>query len=73
MFDVRFNKVHVIVDELDIFKNVGNAVAHDEIIPFKISGQGKKLTVNDETSSIKNGQVRVEFVKVSETSNRHII
>jgi hypothetical protein len=64
VFDVLLNRVHPIVEELDIFKEVGHGTAHDEIVPFKITDKGKKLVIHGEESVIKNGVIRVEFLKV---------
>lgn len=61
VFDVVLNSAHTIVSKLDIFKHVGKGVAHDEIIYFTVS-RGI-LRYEREESKVRNGQVRVEFVK----------
>lgn len=61
VFDVVLNSAHTIVEKLDIFKNVGKGVAHDEIVYFTIS-RGMLQHENDE-SRVRNGKVRLEFVK----------
>lgn len=61
VFDVVLNSAHTIVEKLDIFKTVGKGVAHDEIVYFTIS-RGMLQHENDE-SRIRNGKVRLEFVK----------
>ena len=60
VFDVLLNGEHIVVPSLDIFAQVGRGVAHDEIVPFEISG--KTLKVNGESSSF-DGTLSVEFVK----------
>lgn len=61
VFDVVLNKAHTIVNKLDLFSEVGNGVAHDEIIRFSIL-RGY-LHFKNEKSKIRDGSVRVEFVK----------
>lgn len=61
VFDVVLNSAHTIVDKLDIFKHVGKAVAHDEVIYFTVD-RGI-LRFGKEESRIRNGKVRLEFVK----------
>lgn len=58
IFDVVLNDDHTVVSELDIYKQVGRAVAHDEIIPFNV--KGGKLKVLDEVSDFK-GKLSVQF------------
>lgn len=60
-FDVVLNSAHTIVKMLDIFKLVGKGVAHDEFIYFTVS-RGI-LRYEGEESRVRNGQVRLEFVK----------
>lgn len=52
--------------DLDIFAQVGRAVAHDEIIPFKV--KNKKLIVNGKKSDIEGSTISLTLVKVR-TSN----
>lgn len=61
VFDVVLNSAHTIVEKLDIFKKVGKGVAHDETIYFTVS-RGMLQHESDE-SRIRNGKVRLEFVK----------
>ncbi|XP_054714248.1 malectin-A-like [Uloborus diversus] len=60
VFDVTLNGVHTVVSDLDIFAKVGKGVAHDEYIPFAVTGN--KLVVNEEESE-HDGKIRVEFIK----------
>lgn len=62
MFNVRLNEIDI-VENLDIFGKVGRAVAHDEIIPFKV--KNKKVIVNSKKSDIEEGSVSLTLVKVS--------
>lgn len=62
VFDVMLNQEHHVVSELDIFAKVGRAVAHDEYIQFSV--EGGKLMYNNEVSNIKDGRVKIEFIKV---------
>lgn len=61
VFDVVLNGEHKILSDLDIFKNVGRGVAHDEHIYFSISRN--RLYYKEEESEIRGGKVRVEFIK----------
>lgn len=61
VFDVVLNSAHTIVDKLDIFKNVGKGVAHDEIIYFTV--KRGMLQFEEDESRVRNGHVRLEFVK----------
>ena len=56
------NRQHTILENLDIFAKVGRAIAHEEIIPFKV--EDGQLIVNDESSNF-DGTLVIEFVKVS--------
>lgn len=62
MFDVLLNDVHPIITDLDIFREVGHATAHDEYIQFTIS-RGKLFIKNGGVSEVRNGRVRVSFIK----------
>ena len=66
VFDILLNGEHVIVDQLDIYNEVGRGVAHDEVIPFTV--KNKQLHVLDQKSYIENSRVRVDFIKVRVTS-----
>lgn len=44
VFDVVLNTEHTVLSDLDIFDKVGRGVAHDEYVPFRISG-GKSCSV----------------------------
>lgn len=61
VFDVVLNGEHTAVENLDIFREVGKAVAHDEFIYFTVS-RGR-LYFKDEESEIRGGRVRIEFIK----------
>lgn len=64
VFNVVLNSAHRIVDNLDIFQEVGKAVAHDEVIQFSISNN--MLYFGSDASRIDNdvpNSVRVDFVK----------
>lgn len=61
VFDVVLNGQHTVLDHLDIFSKVGRAVAHEEVIPFKV--EDGQLSVNGETSSF-DGSLAIDFVKV---------
>ena len=63
MFDILLNREHVIVDQLDIYSQVGRAVAHDEVIPFTV--KNKQLHVLEQTSYIEGSRIRLDFVKVN--------
>ncbi|XP_014674267.1 PREDICTED: malectin-B-like [Priapulus caudatus] len=59
VFDVRINGIDVITD-LDIYKEVGRGVAHDELLEITVS-KGKLLVADAEITF--NGVLNVEFVK----------
>lgn len=61
VFDVILNGDHTVVSDLDIYALVGKGAAHDEYIYFSISGG--KLYFREEESEIRNGKIRVEFIK----------
>lgn len=61
VFDVVLNNEHTVVQELDIFAQVGKSVAHDEIVYFTIS-RGR-LYYKEEESEIRGGRVRIGFIK----------
>lgn len=61
VFDVVLNGDHTVVSDLDIYSLVGKGAAHDEYIYFSISGG--KLYYKEEESEIRNGKIRVEFIK----------
>lgn len=61
VFDVVLNGEHQILSDLDIFRNVGKGVAHDEHIYFSVSRN--RLYYKEEESEIRGGKVRVEFIK----------
>lgn len=51
-----------VVPALDIFLRVGRGVAHDEYVPFTVSGN--TLVVGGQESPLRGSKVKVEFVKV---------
>lgn len=61
VFDVMLNNEHTVIEKLDIFKQVGKAIAHDEYIHFTIS-RGR-LYYKEEESEIRGNRIRVEFIK----------
>lgn len=61
VFDVVLNGEHTVVDNLDIFQQVGKGVAHDEFVYFTVS-RGR-LYYKEEESEIRGGRIRVEFIK----------
>lgn len=61
VFDIVLNGDHTIVSDLDIYAQVGKGTAHDEYIYFSVSRN--RLYFKDETSEIRGGKVRVEFIK----------
>ncbi|XP_063700224.1 malectin [Culicoides brevitarsis] len=61
VFDVILNGDHTVVADLDIFSLVGRGTAHDEYIYFSVS-RGK-LYYKEEESEIRNGKIRIEFIK----------
>lgn len=64
VFDVVLNGEHTIVEQLDIYQNVGKGVAHDEIVYFTIS-RGRLYYKEEESEIRGGGRIRVEFVKGS--------
>jgi hypothetical protein len=64
IFNVVLNNVHVVLPDLDIFREAGYATAHDEYVAFKVTNKGKTLVVDGESSDIQNGKVQLKFVKV---------
>jgi len=62
VFDVVLN-VNSVISDLDIYDKVGHGVAYDEIIPFHISQGEKTLTYKGVDSEVRNGKIRVEFIK----------
>ncbi|XP_055298716.1 malectin-A [Sitodiplosis mosellana] len=67
VFDVVLNSAHTIVKKLDIFKQVGKGVAHDEVIYFTVL-RGM-LRYERGESRVRNGQARLEFVKMNGFDN----
>ena len=61
VFNVRLGNLDI-VENLDIFGKVGRAVAHDEIIPFRV--KNKKLIVNGRKDDIEESSVSLTLVKV---------
>ncbi|XP_039952161.1 malectin-A [Bactrocera neohumeralis] len=61
VFDVVLNNKHTVVKELDIFHQVGRGTAHEEYVYFIISND--RLYYKDEQSDIRNGVVRLDFIK----------
>ncbi len=55
---------HVILSQLDIFRQVGLAMAHDEYIQFYVKNKGRTLRVHDFELPIKNGKVELRFQRV---------
>lgn len=51
------------MEDLDIFDKVGRGVAHDEIIPFRVSK--KQLFVKGRKSPIVNNHISLSMIKVS--------
>lgn len=64
VFDVVLNGEHTVVEQLDIYQNVGKGVAHDEIVLFTIS-RGRLYYKEEESDIRGGGRLRVEFVKGS--------
>ncbi|XP_053673016.1 malectin-A [Anopheles nili] len=60
VFDVLLNR-HTILSDLDIFALVGKGTAHDEYIFFSVS-RGR-LYLTEESSEIRGGIVKLEFLK----------
>ena len=61
VFDVVINNHFTVASNLDIFAQVGRAVAYDLIVPFAV--RDGQLILNDETSDF-DGTLVVEFSKV---------
>lgn len=61
VFDVMLNNEHIVVNQLDIYDQVGKITAHDEIIYFTVS-RGR-LYYKEEESEVRNGRIRIEFIK----------
>lgn len=61
VFDVLLNDVHSVITDLDIYREVGHATAHDEYIPFTVS-RGK-LFIKDGVSEVRSGRLKVSFIK----------
>ncbi|XP_037927472.1 malectin-A [Teleopsis dalmanni] len=61
IFDVVLNKRHTVVNELDIFHQVGRGTAHEEYAYFTI--KGSHLYYKDEVSDVRNNIVRLDFIK----------
>ena len=58
------------ISNLDIFSRAGPSTAHDELLPFSVSGGRLFLgdsegDVPDGPSTAFNGKLHIEFVKVS--------
>lgn len=64
VFDVVLNSEHTIVEQLDIYQNVGKGVAHDEIVYFTIS-RGRLYYKEEESEIRGGGRIRLEFIKGS--------
>ncbi|KAI3386049.1 hypothetical protein SNEBB_001853 [Seison nebaliae] len=62
LFNVRLNNEHIVVNDLDIHREVGRGHAYDIHIPIEI--KGKKLIVDDETSSF-DGNLIITFEKTN--------
>eukprot|EP00123_Amoebidium_parasiticum_P000829 comp11729_c1_seq1/m.6312 comp11729_c1_seq1/g.6312 ORF comp11729_c1_seq1/g.6312 comp11729_c1_seq1/m.6312 type:complete len:295 (-) comp11729_c1_seq1:61-945(-) len=63
VFHIRVGGIDL-VENVDIFREVGKGHAHDEIGEFEILNGGKSIKVGGKTSKI-SGPLRVEFVKTS--------
>merc|ERR1712127_873947 len=59
VFDVSLND-QIVVEELDIFRNVGRGVAHDEVIAFQV--RNNKIVINKKVLPFAN-EIRVDFLK----------
>ena len=57
---------HSVIDELDIFANVGRATAHDEYVPFQI--KNGRLVVKGRSSSY-SGKLTVTFQRIDHRDN----
>lgn len=54
------------IDELDIFANVGRVTAHDEYVPFQI--KNNRLVVKGRSSAF-SGKLKVTFKKIDHRDN----
>lgn len=54
------------IDELDIFANVGRVTAHDEYVPFQI--KNNRLVVKGRSSAF-SGKLKVTFRKIDHRDN----
>lgn len=61
VFSVVLNRKHTVIRDLDIFSVVGNSVAHDKIVRFKISHG--RLYYKDEDSEIQSARIPLRFAK----------
>lgn len=67
VFHVVLNSAHRIIDHLDIFREVGKGIAHDEIVHFSIANN--VLYYANDASRIENDRsnsIRVDFVKTKD-------
>uniref|UniRef100_A0A8C4N8Q9 Malectin n=1 Tax=Eptatretus burgeri TaxID=7764 RepID=A0A8C4N8Q9_EPTBU len=67
VFDIRLNGMDAI-SNLDIFSRAGPSTAHDELLPFSVSGGrlflgDREGDVPDGPSAAFNGKLHIEFVK----------
>ncbi|CAF2469818.1 unnamed protein product [Rotaria sp. Silwood2] len=69
VFRVILNDEHSVIDELDIFAQVGRATAYDEYVPFQI--KNGRLVVKSRSSSY-SGQLKVTFQKLDTRDNPKI-
>ena len=70
VFDVVLNGDLTIASDLDIFDRVGRGIAHDEYIEFEVRDQ--KILYEGDESELTRGQMRVEFIKARQRSDRLI-
>lgn len=61
VFSVVLNRKHTVIRDLDIFSLVGQNVAHDEIVRFKISHG--RLFYKDEESEIRSARIPFRLAK----------
>jgi hypothetical protein len=66
---VLLNDEHTVIEELDIFANVGRATAHDEYVPFQI--KNGRLVVKSRSSSYA-GKLKVSFQRLDHRDNPKI-
>lgn len=66
VFQVLLNEEHSVIDELDIFAQVGRATAHDEYIPFQI--KNGRLVVKGRSSSY-SGKLQITFQRIDHRDN----